>query len=462
MQRFSIRLIVVTLAAGLAAPALAQDSQYWTNHYGTRAELLGGTVVGGVSDLSSTFYNPGALSRSRDNKLVLSTNAIQVTRIVQASGAGLGRDLSSTQAGSAPSMFAARITGDWLGKYDMAVSFLTRYNFKVSATQRAVQDGRIFDPGSFTGEAQAFTDLSEEWYGVTLARPFWKTGGIGISQYVIYRSQKARTQTVAQAVSSVDDRGASGTLIDEYYYRHFRTLWKLGVAFEARPFSIGLTLTTPGLGITGQAQRFIDNSYVSTDSVYRAPPGSDMASTWQNDISPTFHSPFSAALGATYHWQNTALTMTIEWFDKIPSYTAIDAEPLTPQTGGAEIDTDVVQELNAVFNWGIGIEQVFSEKTKFYAAVFADRTGYVSRSASMLSASSWDIWHLSLGSVFTVLKVDFTLGLSYGRGRGETDRFVNFRDPAQGVVPPPDDETSVSYDRLKAVFGISFPYDKDS
>ena len=31
----------------------AQDSHYWTNQYGTDAQLLGGLVVGSVNDLSS-------------------------------------------------------------------------------------------------------------------------------------------------------------------------------------------------------------------------------------------------------------------------------------------------------------------------------------------------------------------------------------------------------------------------
>ena len=63
-----LRLLAAMFAVAMVTPVAAQDSQYWTNHYGTRAELLGGTVVGGVTDLSSTFYNPGAISRSRDSK----------------------------------------------------------------------------------------------------------------------------------------------------------------------------------------------------------------------------------------------------------------------------------------------------------------------------------------------------------------------------------------------------------
>ena len=45
----------------MCGPSHAQDAHYWTLQDGTRAELLGGTVVGSIKDLSSTFYNPGAI-----------------------------------------------------------------------------------------------------------------------------------------------------------------------------------------------------------------------------------------------------------------------------------------------------------------------------------------------------------------------------------------------------------------
>jgi len=39
----------------------AQDSHYWSIQYGPVGQLVGGQVIGGVNDLSATYYNPGAL-----------------------------------------------------------------------------------------------------------------------------------------------------------------------------------------------------------------------------------------------------------------------------------------------------------------------------------------------------------------------------------------------------------------
>ena len=60
--------MLLVLSACTAVTVSAQDAQYWTNQYGTRADLLGGVVVGSIADLSSTFYTPGMLALTTDNK----------------------------------------------------------------------------------------------------------------------------------------------------------------------------------------------------------------------------------------------------------------------------------------------------------------------------------------------------------------------------------------------------------
>jgi len=80
----------------------SQDSHYWIHQYGTRADLLSGLVVGSVKDLSSTYYNPGAIPLSPEQSLVLTTDAFEFAKITVKDGAGSGKDVSSTQSGSAP------------------------------------------------------------------------------------------------------------------------------------------------------------------------------------------------------------------------------------------------------------------------------------------------------------------------------------------------------------------------
>jgi hypothetical protein len=76
MPLTKLRLTIVSLI--FLQPSFflsAQDTHYWTDQFGTSAELLGGIVVGSVRDLSSTYYNPGAIALSRDENLILNTSA---------------------------------------------------------------------------------------------------------------------------------------------------------------------------------------------------------------------------------------------------------------------------------------------------------------------------------------------------------------------------------------------------
>lgn len=56
------QLLTVSVLLIISSQAFSQDSHYWNIQYGTKATLLGGAVIGSVSDLSATYYNPGAIS----------------------------------------------------------------------------------------------------------------------------------------------------------------------------------------------------------------------------------------------------------------------------------------------------------------------------------------------------------------------------------------------------------------
>ncbi len=55
-----LRAFATALSAGcillVPAGAKAQDAHYWTAQFGPRASLLGGAVIGSISDVSGTFY----------------------------------------------------------------------------------------------------------------------------------------------------------------------------------------------------------------------------------------------------------------------------------------------------------------------------------------------------------------------------------------------------------------------
>ena len=97
----SMRIRNLPLVAFFLAPAalLAQDAHYWTYQYGPRANLLGGAVIGSVSDVSATFYNPGALSLAEDLTFTIAADVFQIRSLTLENAAGEGVDLVNSTSG---------------------------------------------------------------------------------------------------------------------------------------------------------------------------------------------------------------------------------------------------------------------------------------------------------------------------------------------------------------------------
>src|SRR4030095_10610894 len=88
--------IVLVFTAFVVEAAAAQDSNYWSTAYGTRSQLLGGVSIGSPGDISSVYYNPGALALTTSTEILLAGNAFQYQRVAIDDGGGPGRTLSSS------------------------------------------------------------------------------------------------------------------------------------------------------------------------------------------------------------------------------------------------------------------------------------------------------------------------------------------------------------------------------
>ncbi len=82
MPRITIKYIfTIIISAFLFHNVSAQDSQYWTQAYGTTSTLLGGIVIGSVSDLGATFYNPGNLSLTDDPNFLFTARVFEFSSL---------------------------------------------------------------------------------------------------------------------------------------------------------------------------------------------------------------------------------------------------------------------------------------------------------------------------------------------------------------------------------------------
>ena len=218
---------------GLALLAWPQDSHYWTNQYGSRATLLGGAVIGSVLDLSGTYYNPGGMSLVEKPHTLMAANVFQYPRVTLAGTVPGSIPLNRFSPGPAPVLLAGTVRFRGLRNHWFGYSYVARQSVKlgISSSAAGVRDVLPDLPGSEDYATQFRLDekLSESWFGLTWSYKVSQHIGVGVTQYIAYRSHRAITQELVEALSQ-ENRLAVSIGERQYSYYHFRALWKIGLA----------------------------------------------------------------------------------------------------------------------------------------------------------------------------------------------------------------------------------------
>jgi len=446
-MKLGIVLIITSLAVlCVSAPLAAQDSHYWTMQYGPRSSLLGGAVIGSVDDVSATFYNPGALGLAEELAFAVSTNVFEYSLVQLEDGGGEGVDLGTSKSGLRPSMVAGSITRSLFGNGTLAYSALTRMKGSQNLAGYAILSADEIDPELGLNDAAGLVSydgqFNEFWAGLSYAQPFGSHLSLGMSWYGAFRSQDRARQTVSEAV---DTAGVGRASIDQVAgkYSSVRTLLKFGAFTSVGPVTAGATLTTPSLHITGSGELGLNRGTFRPDTTA-------LAATIQTDLPAEFKSPLSVGFGGAVRLGNTRLHASAEWFDAIVPYVVIQGEEFVTQEPEGLQTVDAVQQLDDVFNWGVGIEHDFSARFGAYASYYTDNSGLSDNiERAGLSILPIDIQTVTMGSDFVISSARFTLGVGYGWGK-ELDQ--NLTDALKGE----DEEfaATFTYRNIRMIFGF--------
>jgi hypothetical protein len=458
----TLRLLASVAAACFCLVPLAQpqDSHYWTNQYGTRATLLGGAVIGSVLDLSGTYYNPGGMSLIKDPETLMATKVIQYPHV---SLVGNGREsipFNSANLGPAPSLVAGTFKFRGLGKHWFGYSYLSRQDVRlgVSVSSTGTRDILPDAPGSekYVTQFRLEEKMSEPWFGLTWSYKVRKNTGVGVSQYIAVRTHRASIQTLVEALTS-ENRVAMALGARQYHYQNIRILWKIGLAFDFKWATMGLTLTTPGLTLSGTGSTGVNSTVVALDMDGDGDGDDFLAADYRDRQPAAFRSPFSLAAGLTFKLQKVRVYWSAEWFAHISSYTVVDAAEFAAQSTGEMLSTDVTQELAAALNMGIGLEWVYSPRFKGYASLTTDESAKKPGTATNISLTDWNIHHIITGAEVAINKSAFTVGLGYSFGNREIgsrpdilerEELDGFWDPFEGL--------KFRYSTYKLIVGFAF------
>ncbi len=445
-------LMILMIFALVIKHATAQDTHYWNLQYGTRSTLLGGAVIGSVSDMAATYYNPAALALFPAPEILLSGKVYQYSALSLNNGAGPGKDLTSSTIEAAPTLFAGSFTFEWLGDHTLSYSILTRQrmNFGIEGRRGGIQDTETGEE-LVAGELIANQELSDLWIGLTWAKKLNDWLAIGITPYLSVRDQKTRKHAYTEILDQFGNVSAA-IITQQFEYKNYRLLAKAGIGANLDPLTVGLSITTPNLSITGSGSSLVNlintGEATNEETVFIA--------NYQQEMSAEHRLPLSVGIGAGYRIGKHRIHVSAEWFDKIDRYTVIETKSFVGQSTGEPVPYQVENELNSLVNYGLGAEFYLNENLDLFVSYVTDFSAAVPNTTTNLTVSTWDIYHFSTGASFSIGRSEFTLGINYAFGSGKTKGPVNLPESeVKNTLIDLLEDSELDYRRLKFLIGFS-------
>lgn len=446
MKKKFLLFIVIIL---LPSFQFAQENNYWNIQYGTRSTLLGGAVIGSVSDLSATFYNPGAIALFPDVKFILSAQVYQLDKYKIVDGAAEGKDLDYSSIVPSPSFVALDLGSNFLGDDRLAFSILTRQNSNIEFSARVIDSLEVIEssPGkeSFAGGINTGKKFNDVWGGITYSTKLSKIIGLGFTGYISYRSHQASSITILQALQSNGDIASYSNIIN-YNFNNCRALAKIGLGLNFKPLTIGITATTPSLNIFGSGS-------VGTHLFVSGIDSNRFESNYQEEVKSEFNSSWAVGIGGAYKLGNVKLHLSAEWYDAIKKFYVLDTTPYISQSSGEILTNDLTHEAKSVINFGFGFDYFASDSLIFSLSVTSDFSAYVKNTTTNLAPySAWDLIHIAGGSTFNIWKSEVTLGFVYSFGSQNIQNKID--------ITPDENESSINresefkYSQIKVLLGF--------
>ena len=446
-MKFKI-LLALSYILLLTVPINGQENNYWNIQYGTRSTLLGGAVIGSVSDLSATFYNPGAIALFKDVNFILSAQVYQLDNYKVKNGAGDGKDLDYSSIIPSPSFVAFNIKFDFLGNDRMAVSVLTRQNTQVEFSTRIIDSIDVIEssPGKedFAGGLSYIKDFNDVWLGLTYSTKISEVIGFGFTGYFAYKTYTNSNQVILEALKTDGDI-ASYTNIYNYKYNNLRTLLKAGIGINLNPLTMGISITTPSVNIFGSGS-------VGTHLFVSGADTNRFASNYQDDVKSEYKTSWSAGFGAAYRLGDFKLHFSAEWYDAVNNFYVLDTEPYESQSSGVVLTNDLTYQAKSVINYGIGLDYFAADSLIFSASFGSDySTKSDEEQLNQTQTLGMNLFHISAGSSFRVWKSELTIGLVYTYGSSPLVNNISIVPGDDGQI---SQEAELYYSQIKILLGF--------
>jgi hypothetical protein len=347
--------------------------------------LLSGTVNASVSDLGAVYYNPGRLGQIENPAFIINAQVYEWETVKIEDGINEGVDLNQSQFGGVPSLLAGTFKLPFAENHHFAYSFLTRQRDEVDFFVRVEDEGDFIEsmPGNeiFNGTLRYRTKFKEEWLGLTWSYPIDEKVSVGLSNFISVVNKSNGLYLNMNALGEESDV-ASLMMNREYSYNNYGLIWKAGLAYKMSRVNIGFTITSPRINVYGKGSTLYENFLSGVDTTGNGQSNDVFVYDYQKDLEVSYRHPWVVGLGIGVHFKKAILHISAEWFDKVPRYTIIETEPFVGQSTGDTLKFSLVEELNPVINFGLGLEYNLSEKVSLFASGATDFSAVTSNTNS--------------------------------------------------------------------------------
>ena len=446
-----------------------QVTRYWNISLNAEGALLGGAAIAGdIGGPGSIFYNPALI-----------TGGYQANFSFNAS------------LGSIDSYAAKNLFGDNLNIGDTKVRFKPRFfslflrpksNPRLSFELASfAKDEEVIESNEgFSGTRDIFNSLGgeeilngyinyttrsqESWYGLGGSYILSEKVTLGLTTFIVDKNTRSQTIFNYSVFPQTDTAFQGSTPVPFFvsavdsYSRHklsnFRNLFKAGFAYTTDGLSFGLTITTPSWSAIGTGESARSIRLINIPNQEETGFSKDIIlSDSQNRLRAGLKDPWSFAAGLTYRSndQRNLISASAEYFTGIGAYKAIVGEINENITNRDIYDQLAVKDVlsrthggNQILNFAVGYQRITAKGNAIMTGFrtdydylqnfnYGDLSDY-----TPLKQVSYNVYHVTFGGQFKVLKNSIVGGFRYSFG-SDKEPFFNL---VGGEIPSPPDEVN--------------------
>ena len=448
----------------LSIPVFSQSHNYWTRSFNEESSLLSGAVVGGGSGPSAIYYNPASISEVMASKLSINASLFSYIIINVKDALGDGVNLSSTRLNIEPRFVSYMLKWKKHPNWSFEAAYLNNENTKTLLDNYVDVNMDILPtiPGleRYFGVVQYIDSFRDDWFGLGGSIKVNNRLYFGTSMFVAVKSVNYVTNMTIYAYStndsiSIEYAPYSSTSFQVHKYlkmNDYRLLWKAGLLYNGKSFSLGLSITTPSLGgiySDGKRVNVTESQYNIIDPSTGEPVPNYSVTDYKEkkEMTVAYKTPFSIAAGFTYYMPQRGRTFytSAEYFFGINPYKLEYAEE-SPDifsgvyTGGIPYNEwlTFVTGANPVFNFAFGYSWTLKKDLLLMGGFRTDFNYQKGLDYGALEPYNkiinlnLDLYYITCGLSWNIKGQNFITGLQYTVGRtADQTQLVNMTDPVE-------------------------------